>query len=156
MEIHVREITGKGADFALERPPGGRAPGDRLPRHLRTCGIVGATKECTDVAFNVIDVMIPGRQITDIMQGDVVANSFIRVLIDLYRHGSRPIYRFVRCHRFEEINRAVEDSEKRTIKPILRTAPETAAEMEQTLWRLEPDRPFYAKTQVWFPPLRSR
>ena len=126
----VREITGKGADFTLEasgRPEVLRQAIDCLGI-FGTCGIVGATKEGTEVAFNVNDVMIPGRRIMGIVQGDVVAKTFIPVLIDLYKQGSFPFDRLVRFYRFDEINQAVEDSEKGiTIKPILRIAPEPAA-----------------------------
>jgi aryl-alcohol dehydrogenase len=121
----VREITEKGADFALECS--GRA--DVLRQAIDclgifgTCGIVGATKEGTEVAFNVNEVMIPGRRIMGIVQGDVVAKTFIPVLINLYKQGRFPFDRLVRFYDFDEINQAIEDSEKGvTIKPILRIA----------------------------------
>jgi aryl-alcohol dehydrogenase len=119
----VREITGKGADFTLEasgRPEVLRQAIDCLGI-FGTCGIVGATKEGTEVAFNVNDVMIPGRRIIGIVQGDVVAKTFIPVLINLFKQGRFPFDRLVRFYDFSEINQAVEDSEKGiTIKPILR------------------------------------
>jgi aryl-alcohol dehydrogenase len=121
----VREITGKGADFSLEAS--GRA--DVLRQAIDclgifgTCGIVGATKEGTEVAFNVNEVMIPGRRIMGIVQGDVVAKTFIPVLINLYKQGRFPFDRLVRFYDFDEINQAIEDSERGvTIKPILRIA----------------------------------
>jgi aryl-alcohol dehydrogenase len=125
----VRRITGKGADFALECS--GRAEVLRQAidclTTLGTCGIVGATKEGTEVAFNVNDVMIPGRRIMGIVQGDVVAKIFIPVLVDLYRQGRFPFDRLVRFYDFADINQAVEDSERGvTIKPILRIAPAAA------------------------------
>jgi aryl-alcohol dehydrogenase len=122
----VREITGGGADFSLEasgRPEVLRQAIDSLGI-FGTCGIVGATKEGTEVAFNVNDVMIPGRRIMGIVQGDVVAKTFIPVMIDLYKQGRFPFDRLVRFYDFEDINQAIEDSERGvTIKPILRIQP---------------------------------
>jgi aryl-alcohol dehydrogenase len=124
----VRRITGKGADFSLECS--GRAEVLRQAIDclgiFGTCGIVGATKEGTEAAFNVNDVMIPGRRIMGIVQGDVVAKSFIPTLIELYRQGRFPFDRLVRFYDFANINQAVEDSEAGvTIKPILRIAQRT-------------------------------
>ncbi len=122
----VRRITGKGADFSLECS--GRAEVLRQAIDclgiFGTCGIVGATKEGTEAAFNVNDVMIPGRRIMGIVQGDVVAKTFIPVLVDLYKQGRFPFDKLVRFYDFADINQAVEDSERGvTIKPILRIAP---------------------------------
>jgi aryl-alcohol dehydrogenase len=88
---------------------------------LGTCGIVGATREGTEASFNVNDVMIPGRRIMGIVQGDVVSRTFIPELIELYRQGRFPFDRLVRFYDFEELNQAMAESESGiTIKPILR------------------------------------
>lgn len=119
----IREITGKGVDYSLEcsgRPAVLRQAIDSLGI-FGVCGIVGATKEGTEVAFNVNDVMIPGRRIMGIVQGDVVAKTFIPTLIELYRQGRFPFDRLVKFYDFDQINQAVADSESGvTIKPILR------------------------------------
>jgi aryl-alcohol dehydrogenase len=128
----VRKLTnGGGADFTLEcsgRPAVLRQAIDSLGI-LGTCGIVGATKEGTEVAFNVNDVMIPGRRIMGIVQGDVVSRTFIPELIKLFRQGRFPFDRLVKFYPFEQLNEAMADSESGvTIKPILRIAPlESAA-----------------------------
>jgi aryl-alcohol dehydrogenase len=63
-----------------------------------------------------------------IVQGDVVAKTFIPTLIELYRQGRFPFDRLVRFYEFADINQAVEDSEAGvTIKPILRIAPRVKA-----------------------------
>jgi aryl-alcohol dehydrogenase len=120
----VRELTG-GADFTLEcsgRPAVLRQAIDSLGI-LGTCGIVGATREGTEVAFNVNDVMIPGRRIMGIVQGDVVSRTFIPELIELFRQGRFPFDRLVKFYPFERLNEAMADSESGvTIKPILRIA----------------------------------
>ncbi|WP_280141854.1 NAD(P)-dependent alcohol dehydrogenase [Mesorhizobium sp. YR577] len=119
----IQRITAKGANFSLECS--GRA--DVLRQAIDclgifgVCGIVGATKEGTEASFNINDVMIPGRRIMGIVQGDVVAQTFIPTLIELYRQGRFPFDRLVRFYNFHEINQAMADSESgKTIKPILR------------------------------------
>jgi len=119
----IRELTGGGADFTLECS--GRAAVLRQAIDsvglLGTCGIVGATPEGTEASFNVNDVMIPGRRIMGIVQGDVVSRTFIPELIELYRQGRFPFDRLVRFYPFDQVNQAMADSEAGvTIKPILR------------------------------------
>jgi aryl-alcohol dehydrogenase len=127
--VEVRKLTG-GADFTLEcsgRPAVLRQAIDSLGI-LGTCGIVGATREGTEVAFNVNDVMIPGRRIMGIVQGDVVSRTFIPELIELYRQGRFPFDRLVKFYPFEQLNEAMADSESGvTIKPILRISALEAA-----------------------------
>ena len=119
----IKRITGQGADFTLEcigRPDVLRQAIDSLGI-FGVCGIVGATREGTEVAFNVNDMILPGRRIVGIVQGDFVAQTFIPTLIELYRQGRFPFDRLVRFYRFDEINQAMADSESGvTIKPILK------------------------------------
>jgi aryl-alcohol dehydrogenase len=119
----VRDITGGGADYTLECS--GRAEVLRQAIDslgvLGACGIVGATREGTEAAFNVNEVMIPGRRIVGIVQGDVVSKIFIPTLIELHRQGRFPFDKLVRFYDFADINQAIADSESGvTIKPILR------------------------------------
>jgi aryl-alcohol dehydrogenase len=124
----VRKLTG-GADFTLEcsgRAEVLRQAIDSLGT-LGTCGIVGATREGTEASFNVNDVMIPGRRIMGIVQGDVVSRTFIPELIELFVQGRFPFDRLVKFYPFEQLNEAMADSESGvTIKPILRIAPAQA------------------------------
>jgi aryl-alcohol dehydrogenase len=89
----IKRITGQGADFTLEysgRPDVLRQAIDSLGI-FGVCGIVGATKEGTEVAFNVNDVMLPGRRIVGIVQGDVVAQTFRRSSSSIGRVAFRSI-----------------------------------------------------------------
>ncbi|HDZ53287.1 hypothetical protein LCGC14_0325170 [marine sediment metagenome] len=119
----IRNITSGGVDFSLEcsgRAEVLRQAIDSLTT-LGTCGIVGATREGTEASFNVNDVMIPGRRIMGIVQGDVVSRTFIPELIELFRQGRFPFDRLVKFYPFEQLNQAMADSESGiTIKPILR------------------------------------
>jgi aryl-alcohol dehydrogenase len=122
----IMEITGTGADFSLEcsgRPAVLRQAIDCLG-FFGTCGIVGATPIGTEVAFDVNGVMIPGKRIMGIIQGDVISDLFIPTLIDYYREGRFPFDRLIKHYDFADINTAMEDSESgRTIKPVLRIGP---------------------------------
>ncbi|SHO66955.1 aryl-alcohol dehydrogenase [Pseudoxanthobacter soli DSM 19599] len=119
----IREITGGGADFTLEssgRPEVLRQAIDALGIQ-GTCGIVGAPKLGTEASFDVNMVMIPGKRIMGIVEGDAVPKVFIPQLVDLYMQGRFPFDKLVKFYDFDEINRAVADSESGiTIKPILR------------------------------------
>ncbi|OPK09862.1 MULTISPECIES: NAD(P)-dependent alcohol dehydrogenase [Pseudomonas] len=119
----IHAITQCGVNYSLEcsgRSEVLRQAIDSLTT-LGTCGIVGATKVGTEVAFNINDVMIPGKRIMGIVQGDVVANAFIPKLVDLYLQGRFPFDKLCRFYQFDEVNQAMADSERGvTIKPILR------------------------------------
>ena len=119
----IREITGGGVNFTLEssgRPEVLRQAIDALS--IRgTCGIVGAPKLGTEAAFDVNDVMVPGKRIIGIVEGDSVPQLFIPQLVDLYVQGRFPFDKLVGFYAFDQINEAIADSESgKTIKPILR------------------------------------
>ena len=88
---------------------------------LGTCGIVGAAKLGADASFDVNDVMIPGKTIRGILQGESVPKIFIPQLVELHRQGRFPFDKLVKFYDLADINQAAEDSEKGgTIKPIIR------------------------------------
>jgi aryl-alcohol dehydrogenase len=121
----IMEITQKGADFALECSGIGRVLRQAIDclGFFGTCGIVGATPMGTEVAVDVNGIMIPAKRIMGIVQGDVIAQTFIPTLIEFYRQGRFPFDRLIRHYAFEDINQAIEDSETgKTIKPVLRIA----------------------------------
>ncbi|MFJ2690562.1 NAD(P)-dependent alcohol dehydrogenase [Pseudomonas sp. NPDC087336] len=119
----IQAITQGGVNYSLEcsgRCEVLRQAIDSVTT-LGTCGIVGATKVGTEVAFNINDVMIPGKRIMGIVQGDVVANAFIPKLVDLFLQGRFPFDKLCKFYEFDEVNQAMADSERGvTIKPILR------------------------------------
>jgi len=119
----ILEITGKGADFALEAsgiPAVLRQAVDSLG-FFGTCGIVGASPMGSEVALDINGVMIPAKRIIGIVQGDVIAKTFIPTLIEFYRQGRFPFDRLIKHYEFDDINQAIADSESgKTIKPVLR------------------------------------
>jgi aryl-alcohol dehydrogenase len=119
----IQAITQGGVNYSLEcsgRSEVLRQAIDSVTT-LGTCGIVGATKVGTEVAFNINEVMIPGKRIMGIVQGDVVANAFIPKLVELFLQGRFPFDKLCKFYEFDEVNQAMADSERGvTIKPILR------------------------------------
>ncbi len=118
----IQEITGGGAEFSLEcvgNPKVLRQAVDVLPR-LGVCGLLGVVPPGTEVNLDM-DLIMNGRTVKGIIEGDAIPDLFIPKLIELYGQGRFPFDRLITFYPFDEINQAVEDMEKgRVIKPILR------------------------------------
>lgn len=114
--------AGRGADFTLEavgRPEVVRQAIDALgPRGV--CGIVGAPALGVEATFDITDVMVGGKTIRGIVEGNSIPSEFIPRLVDLYLAGRFPIDRLVRTYKLDDINQAVADAESgKTIKPVI-------------------------------------
>lgn len=112
--------TSGGVDFAID------AVG--LPRTLRgamdvltmggTAALVGSAGTGQEVVLGLVPLF--GRTVKGILEGDVVPALFIPQLVALHRAGRFPFERLITTYGFDEINRAVLDTESgRTIKPVL-------------------------------------
>lgn len=121
----VREITGGGALFALEStgiPAVLRQGVDSLAT-LGTIGVVGAPALGTDAGFDVNDLLLGGKSIQGIVEGDSTTKIFIPQLVELYLQGRFAFDKLVKYYDFEDINQAAKDSEDGiTLKPIIRIA----------------------------------
>lgn len=117
----IREITG-GANFALEstgRPQVLRQAVDSLGS-LGCVGVVGAPPLGTTAEFDVNDLLLGGKSIRGIVEGDSVPQQFIPQLVELHLQGRFAFDKLVKFYPFEQINQAAEDSEKGiTLKPVL-------------------------------------
>lgn len=119
----VREISGGGVDAALEST--GRA--DVLTQAIEalgalgTMGIVGAPPLGTKAEFDINNLLLGGRTIRGIVEGDSVPQVFIPQLVELYQQGRFPFDKLVRFYDLADINAADADSSSgRTLKAILR------------------------------------
>ena len=121
----TRKVTGGGADYSLE--------GTGRPEVLRqaieaigiggVCGIVGAAQLGAEAQFDINDVMIPGKVIRGILQGESIPQVFIPQLVELHAQGRFPFDKLIKFYDLDKINQAAEDSEKGgTIKPVIRMA----------------------------------
>ena len=119
----IQKITDGGVNYSLE------ATG--IPAVLRqavdalgvrgTCGFVGAPALGTEAKFDVNSMMLPGKKLIGIIEGDSVPEIFIPQLISLYKRGLFPFDRLIKFYSMKDINQAAEDSEKGiTVKPIIR------------------------------------
>lgn len=119
----IREITGGGVQFALEstgRPEVLRHAVDALGSR-GVLGVVGAPPLGTLAEFDVNDLLLGGKSIRGIVEGDSVPKKFIPELVQLYLQGKFAFDKLVKFYSFDQINQAAEDSEKGlTLKPIIR------------------------------------
>lgn len=119
----IKDITGGGADFAIEstgRPEVLRQGIDALGK-MGTIGVVGAPALGTDSTFDVNDLLLGGKSIRGIVEGDSIAQEFIPKLVQLYQQGRFPFDKLIKFYPFEQINEAAKDSEKGiTLKPVIR------------------------------------
>lgn len=118
----VREITGSGADYALDTT-GVPAAFSQMTKSLAIRGhgvLVGAAKLGTEAAFDIGTLLTSGINISMVVEGDAVPREFIPRLIDLYQAGDFPFDRLTKTYSFDDINQAFVDSaEGRTLKPIV-------------------------------------
>lgn len=75
----------------------------------------------TTAEFDVNDLLLGGKSIRGIVEGDSVPQKFIPQLVELYLQGRFAFDKLIKIYPFEEINQAAEDSERGiTLKPVLR------------------------------------
>jgi aryl-alcohol dehydrogenase len=117
----ILDITGGGPNFSLEcvgNPAVFRQAVDILPI-LGVCGLIGVVAPGTQVSLNM-DLIMNGRMVRGIIEGDAIPDLFIPRLIELYRQGKFPFDKLITLYPFKDINLAVADMEKgRVIKPVL-------------------------------------
>jgi aryl-alcohol dehydrogenase len=119
----IRDITSGGVDYSLETSgkPAALHQAIEALGSLGACGIVGAEPLGTEVSFDVNNLMIPGKSIRGILEGESVPDIFIPQLIELNVQGRFPFEKLIAFYSLDQINEAVQDSEKGdTIKPIIR------------------------------------
>jgi len=119
----IRDLTGGGADFALE------ATG--VPQVLRTAvdclaptgevGVVGAPAFGTEVSLDVNTILVGGRVVRGIVEGESVPTQFLPRLVEFWSRGQFPVDRMMTTYDFDQIDQAAHDAEVGlVIKPVLR------------------------------------
>jgi aryl-alcohol dehydrogenase len=119
----VREATAGGPDYAVETTGVADVAEQAVDTLTQrgTLAVVGAPALGTRASYDVNDLILNGRSITGVVEGDSNPKEFIPDLIELYRQGKFPFDELVTYYDFEEIEQAIEDSENGdSIKPILR------------------------------------
>ena len=85
------------------------------------CGLIGAAALGTEVSFDMNTILVGGRTIRGIVEGDSVPQVFLPQLVELWERGLFPIDRIIAPYDFDQIDRAAHDAEAgRVVKPVLR------------------------------------
>jgi aryl-alcohol dehydrogenase len=119
----IRDITGGGVDYSLETSgnPSVLHQAIEALGSLGTCGVVGAQPLGTEVSFDVNNLMLAGKSIRGILEGESVPDIFIPQLIELNVQGRFPFEKLIKFYSLDQINQAAKDSENGgAIKPIIR------------------------------------
>jgi len=119
----IQRITGFGVDFSVETtgvPALLRQAVDCLaPRG--TCGVIGAAAMGTEVSLDTNTILVAGRSIRGIVEGDSVPRSLLPRLIALWEQGRFPVDRMMTYYDFDQIDEAARHAEEgKVIKPVLR------------------------------------
>jgi aryl-alcohol dehydrogenase len=119
----IKAITGAGVNFTLDTTGNMKVLRQAMdvlaPRG--TCGFVGGAPPGAAVTIDVEQIMVGGRTIRGIIEGDSNPDVFLPKLIELFMLGRFPFDKLVEFYPFEAINTAVDDAlSGRTVKPILR------------------------------------
>jgi aryl-alcohol dehydrogenase len=121
-EDPVERLTGMGGmNYVIEAAGIASviAQAMQVVRPRGVCGILGVAKPDATVTVNILQAL-SRRTIMGIVEGDADPHVFIPYLVDKYMEGELPLDLLVRFYPFEEINKAVADSQSGiTVKPIL-------------------------------------
>ena len=119
----VRDVTGGGADYSIEAAGAPLAVRQAVDCTGPTgwCGLIGAPAFGTEVSLDVNTVLIGGRTVRGIVEGDSVPNVFLPRLVELWKQGRFPVERFMTFYDFDQIEQAARDAEEgRVVKSVLR------------------------------------
>ena len=118
----IKELTGGGANYSLETtasPAVFRNAVDCLGP-LGTCGLIGAAALGTEATFDMNDILLPGKTIKGVIEGDSVPDVFIPRLVELILQDRFALARLVKAYDLRDVNAAADDSlGGATIKPVL-------------------------------------
>ena len=118
----IREIAPQGLNYVVDTTGHlgiiKEAVGHMTPRGV--CALINTAKGA-DAHINILQMVLGGRTVRGVHQGDSVPDIFIPQMIELYKQGRFPFDRLIRFYDFADINQAVEDMESGVaIKPVIR------------------------------------
>lgn len=118
----IRRITGAGADFSIEATASPQVFRQAVDCTAPTgvCGLIGAPAFGTEVSLDVNTILVGGRTVRGIVEGDSVPAEFLPRLVRLWEQGRFPVDRMMAHYDFDRIEEAVSDAESgRVVKPVL-------------------------------------
>lgn len=119
----VREITGGGADYALDTTGSPNLIHDLVDALAGrgTCGLLAGTPAGTKLHADMNQILFGGKHIRGIIGGDAVPDLMIPTVIRLWRAGKLPLERLITPFPLTDINHAVSETQRGTVlKAILR------------------------------------
>jgi len=121
----IQGLTGMGAQYSADTtavPAVARQAVDCLAP-LGTCAILGLGPAGTELSVDMTNLLIPGRTVTGVTEGDARPDEFIPHLLQLHQQGRFPFDRLIETYSLNDINKAVDDTESgKTIKAVLKPA----------------------------------
>ncbi len=118
----IRKIIESGVDYAVEAS-GIKAVAEQSFNALTnrgTLAIVGAPPGGTEYSFDANEMILSGRKVIGVVEGDSTVKVYIPRLIELYQQGRFPFDKLIKFYKFKDINKAVKDMEDgKAIKPVL-------------------------------------
>ncbi len=122
LEDTLQEITGgRGVEYAAETTGSARVleAGIRSLAPMGTIGVIGAPSPGTTAAFD-INVLLDGRRIVGITEGDSTPQLVLPALVELVMQGRFPLDKLIRRYPFEQINDAAAAAASGDVlKPVL-------------------------------------
>lgn len=121
----VFRITGTGVNYSIDTTADAelaRQAVDSLAP-LGTCAVLGLGPAGTELSIDMTSLLITGRTITGVTEGDSRPEEFIPQLLELHAHGRFPVDRIINTYALADINKAIEDMEtgkcvKAVLKPV--------------------------------------
>jgi aryl-alcohol dehydrogenase len=119
----IRELSGGGVAYSLEATGSAAVLRQAVEctSELGVCGVVGAPAFGTEVSLDVNGILIPGRTIRGIVEGDSLPKVFLPALMRLWEQGRFAVDRFMTFYDFEDIDQAAHHAEGgKVVKAVLR------------------------------------
>lgn len=109
----IQAITMVGVNYAVETTAIEAVATQAInsTTFLGTTAIVGLGPAGTNVTIDMTALLIPGRAIVGVVEGDSDPDVFIPYLAQLHAEGKFPYDKLIRTYAFADINKAVEDAE---------------------------------------------
>lgn len=121
----IKEMTEGGADCTLDTTAVSAVLRQAIDclRPLGRCGFVGGAPVGSILEVDVRDMMLNGKTLRGIVEGDSNAEVFIPDIIRMQARGLFPFEKLMKIYPFESVNQAIADARSGvTVKPVLRMA----------------------------------
>lgn len=119
----VRALTAGGAMYSFDTAGQVESIAAAIEclRRKGVCAIATVPKMGEPYAQTLLPLLVGGKTLMSVLEGDSVPDVFIPLLADLYLAGKLPLDRLTTDYPFTDIGRALDDAHHaRAIKPVLR------------------------------------